>query len=184
MSIRLVTQCRVCQTIKKESRGGKTSKLQERIYRTYVANTRKFGEDSLSQIQRDYKHIFSYNSLRTHAINHQALTEDDLLAVKIQKVHQQSVVENVTKVVKHSDIRQTVMQIAEELLASRDPEFMKKLRPSDAIRAAKDQFDVEAKQTDQAMELQKMVWAFASEDVQARRKLASGSTDTADVNVS
>ncbi len=158
MAIKFVTMCKVCKKIRAEEAGGST-KLIKRIY-----NSRQFvkGGESLRAIARDYHKDFAYPSLYKHARQHQAATEEDLTAARLNRIHKESVNAHVDKLIRHQDVRQEIMSRGMEQIESGEI----KLNANAVLSAANKEADIESKQKDQAIELMKMVQAFQSGELQ------------------
>lgn len=161
MAIKFVTQCKVCKKIRAEEASG-YPKLIKRIY-----NSRQFvkGGESLKAIAKDYQKDFEYPSLYKHARMHQAATEDDLTTARLNRIHKTTVNAQIDKLVRHSDVRQLIMDKGMEGIEAGDI----KLNANAVLSAANKEADIESKQKDQAIELMKMVQAFQSGEIQYER---------------
>jgi len=161
MPIKYVKTCNTCKFIKKESR----KKLPQGTYlvdRIYKSRAWTKSGQSLKSLQLEYG-TASYNAFVRHCKNHQAPTQEQLDAAKIDAIMRPTEEIIARNVIKTENVRQEVMDRAMEALQSGEI----KPRVADMLKAAKDQDDVEAKRKDQAMQLMTMINAFASGELQA-----------------
>lgn len=166
MAIKFITQCKVCKTIRAEESSDKTlgrnkhaPQLVTRIYRSRQYNR---GGESLVKISQDYEDRFTYKGLYKHATTHQAPTEEDLINVRLNKIHDKELVNKVKQLIKHQDVRQEIMERGLEGI--RKGEI--RLTGHTVLGAANKEADIESKQKDQAIELMKMIQAFQSGELQ------------------
>lgn len=153
MPLILNKRCKVCQVI-----DAGDNELLKRIY--HCSKYRKNGE-SMGQIADDYKGKFTYVSLTQHAKRHQAINQTDL-----KRSIQAEIVKNgsngaAIEIIKHGDLRQLVIEKGYKGIKSGKI----KLKASDAIKAAKDQADVEAKAIDQGLTVAEMMMRIASGEI-------------------
>ena len=160
MSLRIVKQCKVCKIVGRDNDDGR--KLLKRIYESAAYG----GIEPLTSIVRAYANTpqaFLYLSLWKHCHKHQGIDADTLANSRIVAKSKELENDKVRELVRHGDIRQSIMEAAAELL--KDPEWIAKIKPSDALKAAKDSSDIEEKHLDRQMEVMKMVNAFASGEI-------------------
>jgi hypothetical protein len=168
-----VKTCKVCKIVSRGDLEGK--KLLKRIYesRAYVR-----GAEPLTAIVADYQgrpDAFTYLSIHKHCQKHQGIDADTLANSRIARANKSLENDRIREMVKHTDVRQEIMEAAAKLL--QDPEWVKKIKPSDALKAAKDTSDIEEKHLDRQMEVMKMVNAFASGEIVRPEAIEAGSTE-------
>lgn len=141
-------KCKVCKRLK--TNGGK--QLAERIYasRAYVK-----GGEAIQAIANDYIKSFSAGLLKKHIKEHQFL-EDELDTKAAKK---DVAAAKVRELITHQELRQQIMDIAGEQARKGE---LKGITAAAALKAAKDQSDIEEKQKDRALEMAKMINYFAS----------------------
>jgi len=137
--------------------------LLKRIYESAAYG----GIEPLSVIARDYEGKgpgkFAYLSLWKHSHTHQGIDADTLAESRIHRLSKDMENTKIRELVSHTDIRQSILDAAKKLME--DPEWVAKIKPSDALKAAKDTSDIEEKHLDRQVEVLKMVNAFASGEI-------------------
>lgn len=167
MPLRMITQCRICKTIRAEEAAGKVlskgalSKTPL-ITRIYQSKAYTKGGEPLTKIAKDYTERFSYKGLFLHSKTHQAPTEEDLVEARLKRIHKRTMDDKVAQLIKHADVRQTIMDKGMQQLETGEM----KLTSNVLLGAANKEADIEAKQKDQAIEVMKMIQAFQSGEVQ------------------
>jgi len=173
--IKFNKKCSTCKRIKLEASKG-NSKLMDRLF-----NSRAYskGGESLRSIARGYTGKVSFNnnedtvyqSLYKHVKFHQAITEDQLIESRIARKAKAHDNEIIRKIVKHQDVRDTIMEKGLEQIEGGEI----KLTAGTVLQAANKQADIELKEKDQNLKLMEMIAMFQSGEL--KRVTDEQSTD-------
>lgn len=153
--IKTKVNCAVCQTIKAQPKdtGGR---LAKRIY-----GSRHFTPSSsynLSDIAREYKDKFSYESLLNHCKKHQLLTADDFAERHLRTAAKEAEKAILKQAVTSQQVWNDVIDRGMEDLKS----GKMSLSANHLLGAARDKSNFELKHADQQIALMDMVFGFAS----------------------
>lgn len=153
--IKTKVNCAVCRTIKAQPKntGGR---LAKRIYESrYFMPSSTY---SLSDIAREYKDKFSYESLLNHCKKHQALTEADFSERHLRETAKQAEKSLLKEAITSQQVWNTVIQKGMEDL--NDGKIQ--VSANHLLSAARDKSNWEVKHADQQLAMMDMVYAFAS----------------------
>ena len=149
--IKYKSNCSVCQLIKKDKRG---RQIANRIYECRYYNPT--GKESVKALSESLK--VNRSSLSNHIKKHQFISQSDLDQHRMKTMLKKSEAQVVEKIVKHTDVRQEIMQQGMDDLK----EGKIKLNANNMLTAARDQSNFEQKQADQQMKIAEMIWFYAS----------------------
>lgn len=148
--LQLSPRCKVCKAVKRNE------KLLKRIYDSKYYN--KTSGDTLLKIHEDNKDKFSYQSLTVHVKKHQGITKEDLNKSRMTQIAKEQENKAIRRAVTHTEVRQEIMDIGMEGIR----EGNIKLKAQDVLRAAEGEATIEEKHKDRQASLMKMIWGFAS----------------------
>jgi len=181
MPIRYSAKCNVCKLTKVDTQ------LKNRIYKSTYYD-KETGMETISEIGRDYRAAFHYNSLRTHCAKHQYANKKTVAIARAKagkpseiKPQPQQAIQNPQNMGTQDADRtfDEVIELGREKLKSGEMQ----LTANHLLTAAKSKSELALKRKDQQMNLQKMIWSFASgeqgESSNYDRKLVEGQEATA-----
>lgn len=146
MAFKVRGNCKVCITILQESPDDPT---KSQLYK--FIKDHQIGTKTVAGVARAYPDLM-YLSIRNHSMKHQAISEHQLVKKKVA-VQQKAIAKKAAiEGIKFSDAQQEILEAGMEALRNGDM----KLTANVIAKIAKDIADIEAKKTDQAIELQKL----------------------------
>lgn len=123
---------------------------------------------TLVEIADMYKGKLTLASISNHAMKHQLFDTEDVAVSKVKELQKKSSDEKIKLILKSAikadDMRGMMKQMFEEIMEddTKRAEFMRKFKPSDAIKMMNDEETLELKKVDTAHEIVKTMNAFAS----------------------
>jgi SOS response regulatory protein OraA/RecX len=153
--IKTKKNCTVCQTILGQPKKWE-GRLAERIYQSrYYLPSSAY---SLSEVAREYRDKFSYQSLLNHCKRHQFLSEDDFSERHLRQAAKQAEKALLKQAITSTEVWQEVINKGMEDLK----EGRLKLTANNLLGAARDKSNFEIKYAGQQLALMDMVFGFAS----------------------
>lgn len=174
--------CKTCMAIMAESPDDPSkSKLFGLVNKVLV------GTLKMTVVQREYPEaIPNYQGFRNHCIKHQSTTETQLTKARVRKTNRKMQHELLEKKLHHTERRSNVMEWLQDQIENGNV----KPTASALVALLKQEADIEAKQTDQAIEMQKLFNNFIANplttasldavDRHARNRIQEGEVVEAD----
>lgn len=158
--------CTSCARIKLEVGKSHKGRVVSRLFKLF--DDYLMQKTTLVAIAEEYKGLVPLASISRHSQKHQTFGSEDIAVSKVKELQKKSSDEKIKLILKSAikadDMRGMMKQMFEEIMEDegKRAEFMRKFKPSDAIKMMNDEETLELKKVDTAHEIVKTMNAFAS----------------------